>query len=98
MAELFEVLADQLHAIVPFDYLALLLHDEPTDEMRLVVLEPADLVPPFISAPVAEHGPGGDGLGNAAGSRHRHPRGRPVAPGSRVPPQPGTESRRAGCR
>ena len=30
MAELFEVLADQLHAIVPFDYLALLLHDEPT--------------------------------------------------------------------
>ena len=30
MAELFEVLADHLHAIVPFDYLALLLHDEPT--------------------------------------------------------------------
>ena len=47
MAELFEVLADRLHAIVPFDYLALLLHDEPTNEMRLVVLEPADIVPPF---------------------------------------------------
>jgi formate hydrogenlyase transcriptional activator len=57
LAELFEVLADQLHAIVPFDYLALLLHDEPTDQMRLVVVEPADIVPPFLSAPVAEHGP-----------------------------------------
>jgi formate hydrogenlyase transcriptional activator len=57
MAELFEVLADHLHAIVPFDYLALLLHDEPTNEMRLVVLEPADIVPPFVSTPVAEHGP-----------------------------------------
>ena len=57
MAELFEVLADHLHAIVPFDYLALLLHDERTDDMRLVVLEPADLMPPFQTAPVAEHGP-----------------------------------------
>ncbi len=57
MAELFDVLSDQLHALVPFDYLALLLHDEPTNEMRLVVVEPADLVPPFLSAPVAEHGP-----------------------------------------
>jgi formate hydrogenlyase transcriptional activator len=57
MAELFGVLADQLHAIVPFDYLALLLHDEPTNEMRLVVVEPADIVPPFLSTPVAEHGP-----------------------------------------
>ena len=50
MAELFEVLADQLHAIVPFDYLALLLHDEPTSEMRIVVLEPPDIMPPFASA------------------------------------------------
>ena len=58
IAELFEVLADQLHAIVPFDYLALLLHDEPTDEMRLVVLEPPDIMPPFTSVPVAEQGPG----------------------------------------
>ena len=57
MAELFEVLADHLHAIVPFDYLALLLHDARTDDMRLVVLEPADLMPPFQTAPVAEHGP-----------------------------------------
>src|SRR5215510_3954847 len=36
MTELFEVLAENLHPIVPFDYLALLLHDESTDEMRLV--------------------------------------------------------------
>jgi len=57
MAELFEVLADHLHAIVPFDYLALLLHDARTDDMRLVVLEPTDLMPPFQTAPVAEHGP-----------------------------------------
>jgi len=57
MAELFEVLADYLHAIVPFDYLALLLHDEPTSEMRLVVLEPLHIMPPFTSVPVAEQGP-----------------------------------------
>jgi formate hydrogenlyase transcriptional activator len=58
MAELFEVLADQLHEIVPFDYLALLLHDEQASEMRLVVLEPPDIMPPFTSVPVAEQGPG----------------------------------------
>ena len=57
MAELFGVLADHLHAVVPFDYLSLLLHDEQTDDMRLVVLEPADLMPPFQTAPVAEQGP-----------------------------------------
>ncbi len=54
MAELFEVLADQLHEIVPFDYLGLLLHDEQASEMRLVVLEPPDIMPPFTSVPVAE--------------------------------------------
>jgi formate hydrogenlyase transcriptional activator len=57
IAELFEALADELHAIVPFDYLGLVLHDESTNAMRLVVLEPADIVPPFVSKPVAEHGP-----------------------------------------
>src|SRR5687767_15438467 len=46
MAELFKVLADQLHTVVPFDYLGLLLHDETTSEMRLVVLEPRDIMPP----------------------------------------------------
>jgi formate hydrogenlyase transcriptional activator len=57
MAELFEVLADNLHTVVPFDYLALLLHDGPTDEMRLVVLEPGEAGLPFVSMPVAEQGP-----------------------------------------
>src|SRR5580765_3204372 len=57
MAELFEVLADQLHTIVPFDYLALLLHDQPASEMRLVVLEPIDIMPPFTSVPLADQGP-----------------------------------------
>ncbi|HEU4688965.1 MAG TPA: sigma 54-interacting transcriptional regulator [Vicinamibacterales bacterium] len=55
--ELFEVLADNLHRIVPFDYLALVLHDDSTDEMRLVELEPAEKGFPFVSMPVAEQGP-----------------------------------------
>ena len=59
MAELFQVLADQLHLVVPFDYLTLILHDGPSDRMRLVVLEPADIVVPaaVASQPVAERGP-----------------------------------------
>ncbi len=57
MAELFEVLARHLHPIIPFDYLALLLHDDATDEMRLVVLEPRDIVLPFVSMAVAQQGP-----------------------------------------
>ena len=59
MAELFQVLADHLHPVVPFDYLALILHDEPSDQMRLVVLEPGDIVVPaaIASQPVAERGP-----------------------------------------
>jgi formate hydrogenlyase transcriptional activator len=58
LAELLHVLAEQLHPLIPFDYLALALHDEPTDQMRLVVVEPTSIVPPFRSMPVAEHGPG----------------------------------------
>ena len=57
MAELFEVLTQHLHPIIPFDYLALLLHNDATDEMRLVVLEPRDIVLPFVSMAVAEQGP-----------------------------------------
>ena len=57
VAELFRVLADHLHSVVPFDALALVLHDAKTDEMRLVVLEPTDIVPPFVTVPVADHGP-----------------------------------------
>ena len=57
IAELLRGLAEQLHPLVPFDYLALLLHDESLDELRLVVLEPASIGLPFASKPVAEHGP-----------------------------------------
>jgi formate hydrogenlyase transcriptional activator len=59
MAELFQVLTDQLHPVVPFDYLALILHDEATDQMRLVVLEPDEIVvpAPLVSTPVSKRGP-----------------------------------------
>jgi formate hydrogenlyase transcriptional activator len=57
IGELLEVLGGQLHPIIPFDYLALLLHDEPRAELRLVVVEPGDLAVPFDAKPVAEHGP-----------------------------------------
>jgi formate hydrogenlyase transcriptional activator len=57
IGELFHVLGDELHPIIPFDYLALLLHDGVRAELRLVVLEPADLAVPFESKPLAEHGP-----------------------------------------
>ena len=57
IAELFRVLGEHLHPLIPFDYLTLLLHDEQHAEMRLVVLEPPDLAVPFGSKPIAEHGP-----------------------------------------
>lgn len=58
IAELFRVLAGELHAVVPFDYLALVLHDRHTDEMRLVVLEPEALPSPSVSSlPVDAQGP-----------------------------------------
>ena len=57
VAELFQVLAQHLHSVVPFDALALVLHDNKTDEMRLVVLEPTNIVPPFMTVPVADQGP-----------------------------------------
>jgi formate hydrogenlyase transcriptional activator len=57
LAELFKVLADHLHSIVPFDYLALILHEPSNDEMRLVVLEPSELEPPFVKRPLSAPGP-----------------------------------------
>jgi formate hydrogenlyase transcriptional activator len=57
IGELFKVLGQHLHPLIPFDYLALLLHDEPQAALRLVVLEPPDFVVPFASRPIAEHGP-----------------------------------------
>jgi formate hydrogenlyase transcriptional activator len=58
IAELLRVLAAELHAVVPFDYLALIFHEEETDEMRLVVVEPEQMPqPPFSRQPVQAGGP-----------------------------------------
>jgi formate hydrogenlyase transcriptional activator len=58
VAELLRAISDQLHVVVPFDYLMLILHDAPTDEMRLVVLEPADTqFSPFVPMPLSDWGP-----------------------------------------
>src|SRR4029453_1018248 len=61
MAELVGVLADHLHPLVAFDYLALFLHEEHTDEMRLVVLEPSGIDLPFVSMAAPAKGPAGTG-------------------------------------
>ena len=58
ITELFQVIGRELHAVVPFDYLALVLHDAGADIMRLMVLEPEDLpTPPFSTMPVSAGGP-----------------------------------------
>jgi formate hydrogenlyase transcriptional activator len=94
MADLFEVLADQLHALVPFDYLGLLLHDEPTSEMRLVVLEPRDIMPPFASVPVAEQGPGAMVWETQQGTVMAIPEDGPLPPG---PSFLRSHGRKVGC-
>src|SRR5262252_5984946 len=57
ISELFGVLADELHPLIPFDYLALIVHDESTDLLRLDVLEPSGLTPPVVTAPIDHLGP-----------------------------------------
>jgi formate hydrogenlyase transcriptional activator len=58
IAELLRVLTAELHSVVPFDYLALILHDDDTNEMRLVILEPEGMPqPPFSRQPVEAAGP-----------------------------------------
>src|SRR5262245_63468896 len=58
IGDLMHVLSDRLHAVVPFEYMALVLHEAATDEMRLLVLEPRDLPKPDATrAPVAFGGP-----------------------------------------
>jgi formate hydrogenlyase transcriptional activator len=60
IADLIRALADHLHAVVPFEYLALVLHDAASDEMQLLVLEPQTLpAPPGSRAPVVGGGPAG---------------------------------------
>src|SRR5579863_2907636 len=56
--QLLRAISDQLHVVVPFDYLMLILHDAPTDEMRLVVLEPSDTpFASFVPTPLSDWGP-----------------------------------------
>src|SRR6516225_6826332 len=43
---LFHELADRLHQVARFDYLALVLHEAATNTMRLHVLETCEPVPP----------------------------------------------------
>ena len=58
IGELVNVLADHLHSVVPFDYLALVLHEAASEQMRLLVLAPQDLPrPPADTMPVAAGGP-----------------------------------------
>ncbi len=58
VADLLRVISDQLHVVVPFDYLMLILHNAPTGEMRLVVLEPSDAaLAPFVPMPLSDWGP-----------------------------------------
>ena len=56
--ELLHAITAQLHIVVPFDYLMLILNDAATDEMRLVVLEPSDTpFAPFVPMPLSDWGP-----------------------------------------
>jgi hypothetical protein len=75
-AELFTVLSNQLHLVVPFDYLALLLHDAASDEMRLVILEPPGSPPTVQCAAGFGRRPGGSCLEDSKGINHpdRFPR------------------------
>ena len=58
VAELLRAISEQLHVVVPFDYLMLILHVDATDEMRLVVLEPSDTpFVPFVPMPLSDWGP-----------------------------------------
>ncbi|OFW18850.1 MAG: hypothetical protein A3H97_14365 [Acidobacteria bacterium RIFCSPLOWO2_02_FULL_65_29] len=58
VAELLRAISDQLHLVVPFDYLMLILHEATTDEMRLVVLEPSDTpFAPFVPMLLSDWGP-----------------------------------------
>jgi formate hydrogenlyase transcriptional activator len=59
IAELFDVLSGELHPLVPFDYLGLVVHEESTGLMRLVVLEPDEITPAVTVAPLDQHGPAG---------------------------------------
>ena len=46
LRSLFHDLADRLHRVARFDFLALVLHEDASNTMRLHILETADPVPP----------------------------------------------------
>src|SRR5438067_8388848 len=60
LATLFHDLAERLHLVVRFDYLALLLHDAASNTMPLHILETTEPIPAQAPSafPVEEH-PGG---------------------------------------
>ena len=95
LAELFQVLADNLHPVVPFDYLALILHDAPSDHLRLIVLEPSDIVVPaeIASQPVADRGTAATVWETQKGIVIPIPETGPLHPErARIHPQPGKKS------
>jgi len=59
LSTLFHELADRLHQVVRFDYLAVLVHEAATNTMRLHVLEALEPIPPPPSAIPIEDLPSG---------------------------------------
>jgi formate hydrogenlyase transcriptional activator len=59
IAELVRILADKLHLVVPFEYLALVLHDAANGQMKLTVLEPAEMPRPYTDVMPVAGGPAG---------------------------------------
>src|ERR1700758_5038885 len=60
LSALFHELAGRLHAVVRFDYLALMLHEAASNTLRLYELEPpgSTLASSLVSLPVGEVPPG----------------------------------------
>src|ERR1700756_4717203 len=56
LSALFHELADRLHQVVRFDYLALLLHDAASNTMRPHVLEASGPAPPLSASGVPVEG------------------------------------------
>jgi len=56
LSALFHELADQLHQVVRFDYLALVLHQDASNTMRPHVLEASGPAPPLSASSVPVEG------------------------------------------
>ena len=87
IAELLRVLTAELHSVVPFDYLALILHEDDTNEMRLVILEPARHAAAALLAPAGRRRwTRRHRVADAAASVIPLPAAGPLRPGARVHP------------